>query len=291
VKHLFAILLVGACLVTQAADKPVVRTGKVTLVDPATGLATLQLRPVGAPASSEVDATPIVVRFSPGDVKVGYAGREIALHLMTTAEGPRRADTIFPNEPESLRRIAEISDSLHRETLDKGRLVTRMPADLMPNMALWDQDGRLVMKKDFLGAPLALNFIFTSCRSARMCPASTACMKQLADLLAKQPAATKVRLLTITFDPETDSPGLLRTYADGYGIDHGRHRFLTGDPVQIKDLMRHYGIQTLRDDGTIVHNAALLLISAEGRILQRREGASFDPEDVAKALVQATANK
>lgn len=290
-KALTSILLLTACLIAQAADKPVIRTGKVSKVDPATGMATLQLRAAGAPGTSEVEPTPIVVRFPPGDVKIGYSGREISLHLITTPEGSRYADTIFPHEPESLRRMEEITESLHRETLDKGRLVTRMPNDLMPNMALWDQDGQLVMKKDFLGAPLALNFIFTSCRSARMCPASTACMKQLADLLAKQPAAGKVRLITITFDPETDSPGLLRTYADGYAIDHSRHRFLTGNLAQIKDLMRHYGIQTLRDDGTIVHNAALILMTAEGRIMQRREGASFDAEDVAKVLVQMASGK
>ena len=50
--------------------------------------------------------------------------------------------------------------------------------------------------------------------------------------------------------------------------------------------MRHYGIQTLRDDGTIVHNAALIVISPEGRIAYRNEGASFDAEDVAARLLK-----
>ena len=77
---------------------------------------------------------------------------------------------------------------------------------------------------------------------------------------------------------------MLHTYAQGYGIDPARHRFLTGDPAQIKDLMRNFGILTVRDDGTIVHNAALLLVNARGRITQRREGASFDVAEVAKAL-------
>ena len=133
-------------------------------------------------------------------------------------------------------------------------------------------------------APFAVNFIFTSCRSAKMCPASTTCMKQLGDELAKDARLKEVRLLTITFDPEVDSPGMLHTYAQGYGIDPARHRFLTGAPAQIKDLMRNFGILTVRDDGTIVHNAALLLVNARGRITQRREGASFDVAEVAKAL-------
>jgi protein SCO1/2 len=235
-----------------------------------------------SPDSSE--GAVLLRRFSEGDRKVGWAGRLVRYEAViegseTLARGVVSAD------PEELRRVAEVTDVLRRETVDKGRLVTRMPNELMPNMALWDQDGRLVMKKDLLGHAIALNFVFTSCRVARMCPASTACMKSLGDRLAKDPAAAGIRLVTITFDPETDTPGLLRAYADGYGIDHARHRFLTGDSGQIKDLMRHYGIQTLRDDGTIVHNAALIVITPEGRIAFRNEGPSFDPEEIARRLL------
>jgi len=223
-------------------------------------------------------------RFSEGDRKVGWVGRLVRYEVVT--EGSETlARGVVSADPEELRRVAEVTDVLRRETVDKGRMVTRMPNELMPNMALWDQDGRLVMKKDLLGHAIALNFVFTSCRVARMCPASTACMKSLGDRLAKDPAAAGIRLVTITFDPETDTPGQLRAYADGYGIDHARHRFLTGDSGQIKDLMRHYGIQTLRDDGTIVHNAALIVITPEGRIAFRNEGPSFDPEEIARRLL------
>lgn len=244
---------------------------------------------VGSDGSAKIslagkDGAVLLRRFSEGDRKVGWVGRLIRYDAVT--EGAETfARGVVSADPEELRRVAEVTDVLRRETVDKGRMVTRMPNELMPNMALWDQDGRLVMKKDLLGHAIALNFIFTSCRVARMCPASTACMKSLGDRLAKDPAAAGIRLVTITFDPETDSPGQLRAYADGYGIDHARHRFLTGDAGQIKDLLRHYGIQTLRDDGTIVHNAALIVITPEGRIAFRNEGPSFDAEEIARRLL------
>lgn len=271
---LFVIFAASAAL-SAAPDKPVV--GEVVSQDKSLG--TLVLRPE--------KAADIELKTLPGDSQIDWKGRKVRLRIVE-ADGARRAEEILPADAEELRRVAEVTDSLHRETLDKGRLVTRMPSELVPSMALWDQDGRLVTKKDFLGHPFALNFIFTSCRNARMCPASTRSMKQLADELAKDKSLDGVRLLTITFDPETDTPGILRAYASGYEIDQSRHRFLTGDPVQIKDLMKHYGILTARDDGTIVHNAALILVSAEGRIVQRREGAVFDPADVAKAFVKIT---
>jgi len=229
--------------------------------------------------------TVLMRRFSEGDLKVGWLGRVVQYEAVAEV-AEIQARGIVSADAEELRRVAEVTDTLRRETVDKGRMVSRMPNELMPNMALWDQSGRLVIKKDFLGHPLALNFVFTSCRVARMCPASSACMKQLGDALARMPGASEVRLLTITFDPETDTPGVLRAYADGYGIDHARHRFLTGDAGQIKDLMRHYGIQTLRDDGTIVHNAALIVISPEGRIAYRSEGPSFDADDIAARLLK-----
>jgi protein SCO1/2 len=269
-RRLFSLLASVFCLSALAAPE----SGKVEAVA-ADGAATI----LTAKGES------VRRRFSEGDRKLGWTGRLVRYDAVKEgAEVAARA--VMSADPEELRQAAEVTDALRRQTADMGRLVTRMPNELMPDMALWDQDGRLVKKKDFLGHPVALNFIFTSCRSARMCPASTACMKQLGDVLAKSPSADGVRLLTITFDPETDAPGVLRAYADGYGIDHARHRFLTGDPGQIKDLMRQYGIQTLRDDGTIVHNAALLVISPEGRIAYRSEGASFDAEDVARRLLR-----
>jgi protein SCO1/2 len=268
------IALAVATSLVEGAARPEVRTGQVIRVDSARHRLVVEESPGGAP----------VEYFArPGDLELPWAGRRVRYEVLV--DGERRwADTVFPAGAEELRRIAEVTDSLRRQTADQGRLVTRMPRDLIPDLALWDQEARLVFKKDLLGAPFALNFIFTSCRSAKMCPASTACMKQLGDELAKDPKLTAVRLVTITFDPEVDSPGLLRSYAQGYGIDPARHRFLTGDPGQIKDLMRNFGILTVRDDGTIVHNAALIVVNAEGRIVQRREGASFDAGDVAKTL-------
>lgn len=267
-RHLSALFLTFAGLFAAA------ETGKVESIS-ADGLAKI------VTAKGET----LLRRFSEGDRKVGWVGRMVRYEAVAEA-AEIQARAIMSTDANELRQVAEVTDTLRRETVDKGRMVTRMPNDLMPNMALWDQSGRLVMKKDFLGHPLALNFVFTSCRVARMCPASSACMKQLGDVLATMPGAAEVRLVTITFDPETDTPGVLRAYADGYGIDHARHRFLTGDAGQIKDLMRHYGIQTLRDDGTIVHNAALIVISPEGRIAYRSEGPSFDAEDIAARLLK-----
>lgn len=246
----------------------------VVSVDSATGVATVRL-------SGKSEATE--VRLSSADVALGWSGKRIR-YLPVKDGDIVRADRVFPADPEELRRMKETTDVLRRATADRGRMVSRMPAELVPDMALWDQSAKVVTKRDLLGRPFVLNFIFTSCRNARMCPASTRCMKQLGDLLQKRGSET--RLVTISFDPEVDSPATLRAYAEGYGIDASRHIFLTGDEGQIRDLMRQYGILTAESDGTIVHNAATLVVSAEGRIVRRFEGATFDPQQVADALAE-----
>lgn len=235
---------------------------------------TAQVRPVEGAAEQQVI-------FGEADAAIGWAGRRI--RYVPVRQGDKvRADRIFPADAEELRRMKETTDTLRRLTADRGRMVTRMPTELVPDMALWNQDGKVVTKRDLLGRPFVLNFVFTSCRNAKMCPAATRCMKQLGDALDK--SGSEVRLVTITFDPEVDSPGTLRAYADGYGIDGRRHLFLTGDEGQIRDLMRQYGILTAESDGTIVHNAATLVVSAEGRIVRRFEGATFDAEQILQSL-------
>jgi cytochrome oxidase Cu insertion factor (SCO1/SenC/PrrC family) len=220
------------------------------------------------------------IQLLPGDVTINWSQKIVKCTLVKNQDAVC-ADLVFPADPEELRQVAEVTDALRRDTVERGRIVLRGANDLMPPLALWNQNGKLLFKKDFLGHPVAINFIFTRCRNALMCPASTQCMKRLADELDKYPELKNVKLISVSFDPQNDSPGILNTYAAGYGINSTRHHFLTGDANQIKDLMRQYGILTTQSDGTIIHNAALLVVSPEGRIIHRREGAQFDPVDVA----------
>jgi protein SCO1/2 len=255
-----------------AASEPAPQVGKLSNFETSGRVALF------TPNAAKPEA-PVMVALQAGDLEIAWA-KPVRCTLVQR-DGKLSAEGVVSAEPEELRQEQQVVDALRRDTFERGRIVMRGANDLMPMMALWDQDGRFRLKKDFLGAPLAINFIFTSCQNARMCPASTSAMRKLADELAKRPALANVRLLTITFDPEVDTPGILRTYAQGYGIDFKRHSFLTGREAHIKDLMRHYGILTTRSDGTILHNAALVIVSPEGRIVQRREGAVFDSVEVA----------
>jgi protein SCO1/2 len=233
------------------------------------------------------DTTGRLVSLSAGDAAIGWQGRKISCTI-TESDGKTWAEKIFSADPDELRQALEVTEALKRDTFERGRIVTRGANELMPIMALWGQDGKFYLKNDFLGAPVVVNFIFTRCGNPKMCPASTQCMKKLGDALDSNPKLQAVKLITISFDPTYDTPGVLRMYADGYKINSQRHRFLTGDKNQIKDLMRHYGILTTEADGTIVHNSAVVVVSPEGRIIQRYEGSVFDLNEMQTTLQNIT---
>lgn len=248
-------------------------SGKVESVDGATEVARLVSK----------EGTVTEARLGAGDLLVGWTGRQVRGDLIES-DGKLRLERIFPADPEALRRIAEVTDALRRDTVERGRLAARGKGDLSPAWMLWDQAGRLVSSSDLRGKPVVINYIFTRCGVATMCPAATASMAALAQALRDAGLAGRVHLVSVTFDPAYDSPGVLRAYADGRGLDLAQHRLLTGDARQIKDLMAQSGIQTIQSDGTIVHNAATLIISSEGRIVSRLEGPRFETPDVVAIL-------
>jgi len=218
-----------------------------------------------------------------GDLEIGWVGRPIRAELIQS-EGRPRLERVFPEDPAALAEIASVAAALRRDTVERGRLVARAEGDQAPVFTLWDQRGKLTRSGELRGRPYVLNFIFTRCRAAEMCPASTACMAGLGKALRDDGLGGKVQLLTMTFDPAHDSPGTLLAYAASTGLDPEHHRLLTGDREMIRDLMRQFGILVLEQDGTLVHNAATLVVTADGRIAARRPGARFEPEDLLPLL-------
>ena len=143
--------------------------------------------------------------------------------------------------------------------------------DRVPLFGLWNQDGEAVSLLNFRGKKVVLNFIFTRCKNAKMCPAATAKMGQL-DRRAQADGIDGYHLVTITFDPAYDAPPVLHEYGTMRGLDFRRHSLLTGDEAVIRKLLELFAVRTRREDGTIVHTATTVLIDADGKIAYIRYG-------------------
>jgi protein SCO1/2 len=123
-----------------------------------------------------------------------------------------------------------------------------------------------------------LNFIYTRCPIANMCPAATVKMMQT-QKLAHEAGIANLELVSITLDPTYDTPGVLREYADARGIDTSNFSFLTGPEPAIKDLLVQFGVEAFFEGDLLKHTLATLLIDENGKIIHRFDGSQWEPAD------------
>jgi protein SCO1/2 len=101
----------------------------------------------------------------------------------------------------------------------------------VPRFSLIDQNRQRITREDLLGRVWVANFIFTSCRAT--CPQQTATMARLLADLQGEPG---IRLVSITVDPDHDTPEVLTRYAERFHADAHRWLFLTGEEEAIHTL-------------------------------------------------------
>jgi len=132
--------------------------------------------------------------------------------------------------------IAE-DHSGHKEMQRKSGYSIMADQYTMPRVTLLDQDGAGVALADLEEStqPVALNFIFATCTT--ICPVMTATFAKMRDELG--PAADDLLMVSITIDPEHDTPEVLSRYAETYRAGAG-WRFLTGELDQIVAVQRAF---------------------------------------------------
>ena len=222
------------------------------------------------------------VKVGRGDALNGYLNRKIRGNLITS-EGLWRLEKIWPVDPQGDKILADINRQLRRDTVTRGRKVYRAVGEYSPSFALYNQMGEVVQFTQLQGKYVVLNFIFTRCAVPTMCPAATANMGRLQQQ-AREVGIEDLELVSISFDPEYDTPGILRNYAEIHGLDLANFNLLTGPKQAIDDIMTQFGILTVEEDGTINHTMATLLIDRKGRIIFRREGSRWSYKDFIERL-------
>jgi protein SCO1 len=157
-----------------------------------------------------------------------------------------------------------------RPTTSKPRASTLPVLAQVADFVLTDQTGRQVTLNDLLGKPWIADIIFTRC--AGPCPQMT---RKMRELQADLPADSPVALITLTTDPEFDTPTVLAQYGEKFGANPKRWRFLTGTKSQLGRL----AIDSLKltaiekkpeeraDDADLfVHSTMFVLVDKGGRL-------------------------
>ena len=153
----------------------------------------------------------------------------------------------------------------------------------LPDFSLTERGGKTVTRADLLGKVSVVDFIFTSC--AAQCPKVTAEMVKIQGFAL--PRWKNVQLVSLTVDPERDTPSALSEYARGYSADPERWLFLTGERKRLDDRTRNgfkvasgSPVPVDTSPEAVLHSVSLVLVDARGRI--RGYYQSTDPQEMAK---------
>ena len=148
----------------------------------------------------------------------------------------------------------------------------------VPEFSLTDQNGQTVTNADLRGKIWIADFIFTRCKGP--CPLMTARMLEMQRALTKTP---EVKLVSVTVDPEYDTPELLKAYAEANHADPERWKFLTGDKAVVEKLVTEGFMQHLAEEnGEPVHGTMFLIVDGNGMVRSARM--LEDPELIPKIL-------
>jgi protein SCO1/2 len=146
-----------------------------------------------------------------------------------------------------------------------------------PEFSLISQDGRELKLADLRGKVVAITFIFTRCTDT--CPVLTPMMSFVQDRLGSE-FGTKIAFLSITVDPERDTPEVLKEYGEAFGANFAAWFFLTGSPSAIADVTRRYGVFAAKtENGNVDHTFLTSVIDRYGILRVQYLGVRFDPEE------------
>jgi protein SCO1/2 len=163
--------------------------------------------------------------------------------------------------------------------------------DLLPEYHFTNELGRPISTGQFKGQALAITFLFTRCPFPNFCPLMANHFGETQRKLLSMPdAPTNWHLLTISFDPEFDTPAVLKQYAQAHGADPARWTFATGAPAEVTAMGEQFGLAFWKEAGGIIsHNLRTIVIDPFGRVQMVFNGNDWEPEDLTAELVKAAA--
>jgi protein SCO1/2 len=161
------------------------------------------------------------------------------------------------------------------------------PGDAVPDFKLKNQDGRTIHLNQFRGKELLITFIYTRCPLPNFCPLVTHNFAVIEKRLAADPSLKgKTHLLSVSFDPEHDTPERLKAYGQQYiGSDDKaafvNWDFAVADNAVLKEMAKFFDVGISNEpDQTITHTLSTTLVGRDGKVVKFYPGNEWTPEQV-----------
>ena len=175
------------------------------------------------------------------------------------------------------------------------------PGDEIPDYRLINQDGKAIRLHDYHGKALALTFIYTRCPDPNQCTLMSNNFAAIDQELQKQPELyAKTHLLSISFDPEYDTPKVLRSYGAAftgrYSDETFAHwEFASGSADEVKGVAQYFGMRYYLDSETgnqqVIHSLRTAVIGPDSKVIKVYRGNDWKPNEVVSDLRSAVETK
>ena len=162
-----------------------------------------------------------------------------------------------------------------------------VPGEPVEDAALVDEQGKPRRFAGFKGHRVAVTFIYTRCPLPEFCPLMDRHFAAVQKTIAGEKELRDVRLVSVTLDPEFDTPAVLSRHAARLKADPAVWTFLTGEAAAVTKFALQFGIFTERDLGTganLTHNLRTAIVDAGGRIVKVHSGRDWTPADLVADL-------
>lgn len=152
----------------------------------------------------------------------------------------------------------------------------------LANYSLTDSHGQAVSMADFLGKPLVVSFIYTSC--ADSCPIITQTLASAADSARDALGEDSFSVISIGFDSASDSPERMRYFADRQDIELSNWTFLSGDLPTMLALAENLGFMFYASPKGFDHLSQVTVIDARGKVYRQVYGQNFELPQLVEPL-------
>jgi protein SCO1/2 len=257
------------------------------------------LAAAGAYAAKSYPVDGIVVAFDPAARTMLVSHRPIARYMGAMmmpfrVDDARELRGLYPGARIQFDLVVGKDRSIAKNVRKSGGGDAQIPAprerlsigDALPDFQLTDQEGRVLRAADLRGKVLAIDFIYTRCPLPDVCPRLAA---NFAALERRFPQALgwDLMLLSVTVDPDYDTPAVLADYARRWAADSRGWRFLTGD---VSQFAAQLGEVYWSDEGSIGHNSTTSIIGRDGKLRAVVEGSNWRIDQLEHLIARELAN-
>lgn len=285
-RTLVAIVIVGmAAGVVRAADKVYTVKGMVTRVDlPNKTILVSHEAIVGLMDS-------MVMPFEVRDARElqGVTPGAVVEFTLTVGDRMAYASAIEVKRYESVEQDPATARRLATMKRMAGLATTPLAIGAqVPEFTLIDQAKQPLTFSSLAGKVLAVNFIYTRCALPQFCLRVTNNFGVLQKRFAQELKRGELVLLTITFDPERDTPEAMAKYASQWKPDPAQWRFLTGSVPEVRKVTSLFGVDFFPDEGLMNHSLRTAIIDRRGRLVASIEGNQYTPEQLGDLVLEQT---